>query len=1730
MRPFRQLLPGPTLLLSLFLAVLLGGSGLHAAWAAVRVAVIADYGDNSPNEAAVADLVHSFVPDIVVTAGDNSYDAGPIDTNIGKYYSRYIGNYSGGFPPGSSINRFFPCLGNHDYGDGGGVNAYLNYFALPGASVQSSNTSGNERYYDFVYGPIHFFAINSNPEEPNGRDSTSVQAQWLRSQLAASNAPWKIVYFHHTAYSSGEHGGALPMRWPFRQWGADAVIAAHDHDYERFLFDGFPYFVVGIGGSGLRGFRTTQPGSVVRYAANFGAMLITADAGELSFDTFSIASGNPLVDSYTLFGEGSVPQLTVSPLQYQFASVTVGAMALTSFGLRNDGDVTLNVQSIALAGPHAGEFSAERGADVMPRRLPQIASTFGPFVVPPGSVVPVVVRFLPVTVGAKNAVLRIVSDDPNRGTAEFPLTGVAIPEYPDITVSPPAVDFGPAQILTSATGQVKLHNWGRAILQVSSALTGGDLADFAITAGSGPFAVAPGESAAVSFTFAPTTLGPKATTLRLQSNDPDTPVVDVPLSGVSVVQNILVTPLVRKFASTDIFTYRRTFVWVRNTGTGALQVSAVSFLGPQASAFSITAGGGAFTVAPGDSSRMTIQFAPVTAGNKNATLRIQSNDPDTPALDVAFSGTGLLPPYPIIVASPPSRDFGSVAVMASTSAGVWVRNAGGVVLQVSALSLLGPQAAEFAVTSGGAFSVASTDSVQIGLAFTPLTLGSRSATLRIQSDDPQTPALDVALSGVGLRPVIAVSPTGCDFGGALLGSGAAMQVLEVRNEGNEVLAVSQTSITGAGAGNFAITSGGGPFSVAPGSSATVSLRFAPSSAGVKTATLRLQSNDPEQANLEVALSGIGVAATGGRLPILFQESVEGASSNSISVTTSRSVTAVNGALYLAAVSARPLTAVSSVAGLGLVWSRVRGQCSARSQTGVEIWVGSGTPSTGVVTATFVSPTSSAALLVSRYVNSVPTAPLRAVVSANTNGVQGICSNGTDTASFSMNLQATAGGSLVFIAAAMRNRDLSVGSGTTLRAAVHAGSGGAITGLATADRQLATTGNVNLSGSFGQSVDWAVAAVEIAPAIVFAEITVTPGSHDYGALNVGTSGSTSFVIRNDGSATLQVPGIGLLGPQSADFALTSGATAPPLAPGASHTVNVRFAPAGGGTRSALLRIVSDDPDEVTLDLPLTGTGIPVVPDLAVSPASLNFGSIPALTFTSFPLGISNLGTAILQVTQITVTGPDASSFVWSGAALPISLVPGDGTALGLSFVPTTQGTKSAALRLVSNDPDQGTLDVPLSGTALPPLLPDIAVLPGSLDFGTTTVFSSRAGNVRVRNQGTAALHVTGSAIVGTDSLSFALGSSGTFTLAPGDSTNVALTFTPTSSGPKSARLRLTSDDPDENPVLVVLTGTGVAIPHGNIVFQGIVQGGSSNSTSVTTASSVPVQSGNLVLAAVATKAYVNVTAVTGLGLTWTRVRAQCGGRSQTGVEVWLGTGSPSPGLVTASFASAPTSAALLVARYSGADPVTPLGAMVSANTQGVGGPCSGGVDTAAYAMSLQTTVNDAVVFQAVAMRSRILTPGSGYVLRNQFYAGPSGSVAGLAVADRVFASPGTVNVNGSFDGSVDWAVVGIVIRPHLVTAKQEALPETVQVAGLLLGYSAGTAWFELAAPQPVHARLRVLDVRGRLQTTLYDGVLPAGRTRLPWGGGVDDAVLPSGIYFLEAEIGGQRFVRKALLLR
>ncbi len=260
-------------------------------------AIIGDYGQDSPSEAEVAQMVKSWNPEFVVTVGDNNYpfgSAGTIVNNVGKHYCDFIYNpdapadrICNGKAAQEKVNRFFPSPGNHDNYSTPPIKPYLDYFTLP----------GDERNYEFVWGPVHFYSLNTGK---SGCVDATVK-DWLKNKLTASAEPFKLVVFHHPPYSPGPHGNASAMQFPFADWGADAVLAGHEHFYARISDNSAPkplYLIIGNSGNERMYGCNANPLDPARFTVNmcdadrFGAIKVTATKNNLVFEYFT--TDNPV--------------------------------------------------------------------------------------------------------------------------------------------------------------------------------------------------------------------------------------------------------------------------------------------------------------------------------------------------------------------------------------------------------------------------------------------------------------------------------------------------------------------------------------------------------------------------------------------------------------------------------------------------------------------------------------------------------------------------------------------------------------------------------------------------------------------------------------------------------------------------------------------------------------------------------------------------------------------------------------------------------------------------------------------------------------------------------------------------------------------------------------------------------------------------------------------------------------------------------------------------------------------------------------------------------------------------------------------------------------------------------------------------------------------------------------------------------------------------------------------
>lgn len=240
----------------------------------VRFAVIGDSGTGAKPQYELANQMvayHEKYPfTFVIMNGDNLYGSERPQDFVNKFEAPYKALLD------AKVD-FFATLGNHDD---------------PNQRFYKPFNMGGQRYYTFKKGNARFFSLDSNYVDP-------VQIAWLEKELKASGSDWKIPFFHHPLYASGQHGSQVDLRVVleplFIKYGVDVVFAGHEHFYQRIKpQQGITYFVSGAGGRLRRGDLKKADFAAAGFDRDLSFMLIEIADKEMTFQ--SISRGGQTVD------------------------------------------------------------------------------------------------------------------------------------------------------------------------------------------------------------------------------------------------------------------------------------------------------------------------------------------------------------------------------------------------------------------------------------------------------------------------------------------------------------------------------------------------------------------------------------------------------------------------------------------------------------------------------------------------------------------------------------------------------------------------------------------------------------------------------------------------------------------------------------------------------------------------------------------------------------------------------------------------------------------------------------------------------------------------------------------------------------------------------------------------------------------------------------------------------------------------------------------------------------------------------------------------------------------------------------------------------------------------------------------------------------------------------------------------------------------------------------------
>lgn len=320
--------------------------------------------------------------------------------------------------------------------------------------------------------------------------------------------------------------------------------------------------------------------------------------------------------------------------------------------------------------------------------------------------------------------------------------------------------------------------------------------------------------------------------------------------------------------------------------------------------------------------------------------------------------------------------------------------------------------------------------------------------------------------------------------------------------------------------------------------------------------------------------------------------------------------------------------------------------------------------------------------------------------------------------------------------------------------------------------------------------------------VLAGVGVSPSAINFGSVAVNSTGTTTFMVTNNGRFSIPLDSVVSSLPQ---FVVSGPALPMSLVAHTSVIFHVVFQPNTASTFNANITFAAGKKGGQLAVVSVSGTGTqsasnpPTTYLLSPSASNLAFGNQLVGAAASQTLTLFNTGTGPVTVSQVTSTGAGFSVSPLAGA---VTLAAGQSYSLNVGFAPAAAGAVSGSISVVSTASNSPTA-ILLSGTGVQPL---ISVAPASISFGSVLTGSTNTQKITVSNSGSATLNISQASFSGTGyTLS---GVTLPASIAPGGAASFNVTFTPASAGTFSGSLALLSNAPT-SPASIALSGTGVA---------------------------------------------------------------------------------------------------------------------------------------------------------------------------------------------------------------------------------------------------------------------------------------------------------------------------------
>ncbi|NQT34410.1 choice-of-anchor D domain-containing protein, partial [bacterium] len=306
------------------------------------------------------------------------------------------------------------------------------------------------------------------------------------------------------------------------------------------------------------------------------------------------------------------------------------------------------------------------------------------------------------------------------------------------------------------------------------------------------------------------------------------------------------------------------------------------------------------------------------------------------------------------------------------------------------------------------------------------------------------------------------------------------------------------------------------------------------------------------------------------------------------------------------------------------------------------------------------------------------------------------------------------------------------------------------------------------------------------------IEVSDEEIDFDEVGLNTTADMHLMIGNVGVEDLVISDITVEG----EYFGTDFEDELIIEPDEEYELTVTFSPEERGAFEGNMTIISNDLYEEEPEIALFGEG--VGPRISIIPHEMNFGDVGIDLSAELDLVIRNRGLNDLVISSVT----NETEFFIFQFDEEVILEPNGRLAIPVTFSPVLGIDYEDTITISCNDPDNETVEVPLSGRGVGAL---ISAEPDIIDFGDIGLARSSDQRLTIRNEGQLDLHVLD--IVVEDPY-FNVQFDGEFVIEPDRSHNITVTFAPERSGEFEGSLIIGSDDRQNEEFIVPLAGTGV----------------------------------------------------------------------------------------------------------------------------------------------------------------------------------------------------------------------------------------------------------------------------------------------------------------------------------